>query len=401
MRRALGVILVVVALMATACSSDSDDAGDSNENTETEETAPPLPGEPVKIGLVNTEGQPGLDLVDFREGADAAVQYLNDEGIGVLGRPVELVHCNTDADTAKARACGQEMVEAGVAAVMAFDPLWGDNGLPITAEAGIPFTGVPISNAGFLDATSRPFYGSSATAFPGLTEYALTEIDPLESVSIVYADLAAGELAANALVGDLLRAEGVDVKLVPESIGTPDFTSAVAEALSTDPDALVILQSESDCGRVLDAALSLGVEQPIMTASCDTSALSDDELSDLTIIGVEGFDSRSETEDAILYREAAEKYAPDSLLTHDGTMGFGVAMTTAALIDEVGTTEATDLMAFLETTTGFPVFMGTEYNTARCASLSGIELGACAVDVRILVTEDGEKTDTGAWISGY
>jgi hypothetical protein len=52
----------------------------------------PAAGEPILVGMVNTEGTAGLDFPEMRTDTDLAVTYLNDHG-GMGGRPVQVEHC--------------------------------------------------------------------------------------------------------------------------------------------------------------------------------------------------------------------------------------------------------------------------------------------------------------------
>ena len=123
--------LAVMALVAASCGSDSDSSSDSEAPADTEaavetttadtepaDTAPadteptdtepadttapeggegfsslpPPDGEPLVLGMVNTEGSPGLDFPEISSTAQATVDFLNDHG-GLGGRPVELEVC--------------------------------------------------------------------------------------------------------------------------------------------------------------------------------------------------------------------------------------------------------------------------------------------------------------------
>ena len=55
-------------------------------------TMEPPAGDPIVIGMVNTEGTPGLDFPEMRTDTDLAVDYLNAHG-GFGGRPIEIEHC--------------------------------------------------------------------------------------------------------------------------------------------------------------------------------------------------------------------------------------------------------------------------------------------------------------------
>jgi branched-chain amino acid transport system substrate-binding protein len=435
-RTRLLILLTAFVLIAAACSSDGDsadtttDSGSSGsadlpddsapddsapEETAPEETAPddsapeatpapeetiPAPtGDPVKIGVTTSEGLTGLDLAGFREGAQIAAAYLNAERGGVLGRPVEVVACNDEGDPSTSRACGQEFVDEGVVAVMAFSPIWGANGLPLTSAAEIPYVGQPIDFTEYVDPTTRPFYGGSVTSFPPMVEYITERFPDASRVSIIYADVDAGELAANALVGDPLREIGFEVDLVPESIGAPDFTTAVAAASASSPDVLFALFSTDDCARIVDAMLGLAVDAPLANAGCDISNLSDSDLEQLILIETAAFDWRGDSADAAEFAAAVEAYGDGQDLA-DLSDGFAQLVATVDAITAVGEADPASLLEFLRTTTDFDVFMSTTLDTRDCVSLLGVDLGVCLLDQRVIVTENGVDSDAGRWYRG-
>ena len=427
LRTRLLILLTAFVLIAAACSSDggsvdatpedgSSGTGDSapddsapddsapddsapDETPPPEDTVPAPTGDPVKIGVTTSEGLTGLDLAGFREGAQVAAAYLNAERGGVLGRPVEVVACNDEGDPSTSRACGQEFVDEGVVAVMAFSPIWGANGLPLTSAAGIPYTGQPIDFTEYIDPTTRPFYGGSVTSFPPMVEFISERFPDASRVSIIYADVDAGELAANALIGDPLRGIGFEVDLVPESIGAPDFTTAVAAASASNPDVMFALFSTDDCARIVDAMLGLAVDVPLANAGCDTSNLSDSDLEQLFLIETAAFDWRGDTEDAAEFAAAVEKYG-DGQDLGDLSDGFAQLVATVDAITAVGEVDPGSLLEFLKTTTDFDVFMSTTLDTSDCVSLLGVDLGVCLLDQRVIVTENGVTTDAGRWYRG-
>ena len=100
--------LMAGSLIIAACGGDDD--GGSSEPAATEAPAPAdsaAPAEPAPadssapadvagpptgpemiVGMVNTEGTPGLDFPDMRRFAEAAFEYLNTSG-GFGNRPVK------------------------------------------------------------------------------------------------------------------------------------------------------------------------------------------------------------------------------------------------------------------------------------------------------------------------
>lgn len=215
-------------------------------------------GQPVKVGLIYTEGVAGIDLPTLKTGAEAAAAYL-DAGAGIARRPVEIVACNDHADPAQDASCARTFVDDGVVAVVGLGASWGDNGLPIIAKANIPFVGFPISNAEFIGPTSYPISGGSLAAFPALAKYFVGK--GVKKVAIIYPDLAVAKLAADALLGDRFKTAGItDVTMIPEKAGAADFTPAVVKANEGNPDVIFTLFSSADCARILQAASQVGVK---------------------------------------------------------------------------------------------------------------------------------------------
>ena len=121
--------LTALALVAASCGSDSDSSSDdttapvvtdemveettapevteptdtepeSTEPTDTEApddgegflALPPADGDPIVIGMVNTEGAPGLDFPEVATPTQATVDFLNDHG-GLGGHQIEFEVC--------------------------------------------------------------------------------------------------------------------------------------------------------------------------------------------------------------------------------------------------------------------------------------------------------------------
>ncbi len=409
-------VVGLVALVAAACGNDSggsDNASDTSEDV-TIPTGPPVSGEPFNIGVVFSAGVAGTDLPDLENGALAAAEYVNKELGGIDGRPVEIVSCNEQTDPAKAADCGQQFVDANVIGVVGLGPTWGDNGLPVTNEAGIPFVGLPISNAEFITPTSHPFGGGSLSAFPALAKYAVDELDVQKAV-VLYADLEAGELAANTLLGDPLKAEGVEVELIPEATGAADYTSAVVKANEADPDIIFILFSSVDCGRIIQAAQQVGVTAQLAGsgACADPAALElagEDALdgfllnSETHYVAQEG---EPEFEDAEIFRDRIVRYA-DQDPTSFAADTFSETVTLVDIANEVADEQGVDnvnaqtVLAKIESVTDQPIFMGPVLDSSNPVELAGVETGVYNPAQRIYQYTGGEFVDVGgAWINGF
>lgn len=415
----IAALVGLIALVAVACDSDSDNSGDSGGDTSSGDEmeipqGPPVSGDPFKIGAIYSSGVGGVDLPDIPAGAQAGAQYINDEQGGIDGRPIEIVECNTMVDPAAAADCGQTFVDEGVIAVVGIDPTWGDNGLPIAADAGIPFIGLPVSFAEFTSPTSHPFGGGSLTAFPALAKFAAEDVG-IENAAIIHTDIEAGVLAAETLLRDPLEAAGVETTLVSESSGAADYTPAVAEALSGDPDSVFILFDAADCGRILAALEQSGYQGDLF----GTGACANDEA--LEVAGesaVEGFYLNSDThyravegdaefEDAQIMIDRLDRYA-DQPVTSFSAATFSEVVTAANIANDIAAEQGVDavnadtMLAQIEMLVDYPIFDGDVIDSTTPVSIAGVPTGVYVPTQRIYQYTEGDFVDAGgAWINGF
>ena len=361
-------------------------------------------GEPVKIGVITSVGVSGIDLPTLEEGAQAAAEYVTKELGGIAGRPVEAIVCNDKSDPAQDAVCAQKFIDEGVIAITGLGPTWGDNGLPITAAANIPFVGLPISNAEFINPSSYPMTGGSASAFPALAKYFLDK--GVKKAAIIYADLAAGKLAADALLGDPLIAGGVEVVAIPEKVGAPDFTPAVVQANAGDPDVIFMLFSGPDCVRILQAAGQVGVNASMAGAGSCVEEKTFDEVDDSIVDGAifnsdTAYFVKNDPE-AKTYRKALKKYEKAAPSGFSATT-FATIMTLKTIGDELGDgLSAQAVLDTLKNADGIPVFLAQPMNKADAATLAGVPINIYNPWQRIVRLKNGKVVDANdnEWIRG-
>ncbi len=93
----------VLALGAlTACADDSSESSTAGETSQLPSN--PATGDPVKVGLIVPEGG-AVTTPMVREGSEAAVEYLNNNGGGIGGHQIELVVCKQQEEPASATKC--------------------------------------------------------------------------------------------------------------------------------------------------------------------------------------------------------------------------------------------------------------------------------------------------------
>jgi len=364
-------------------------------------------GNPIKIGAIYTEGVPGTDNPTLLTGAEVAAKYLDTKD-GIGGQPVEIVGCNDKADPAQDVTCANKFVDEGVIAVTGLGPTWGDNGLPITQRANIPFVGLPISNAEFLNPSSYPITGGSAAAFPALARYFIDK--KVKKVAIIYADLAAGKLAADALLGDRFKAAGItDVTLIPEKIGAADFTPAVVKANEGNPDVIFTLFQETDCARIFEAAGQLGVKAAFgAPGSCAEGKAFEKVNQSIVKKAVFNTDTvffKKNDKQAKIYRNSLKKFAKGTPTDSFSATTFTTVMTLKTIIEQIGAAGATSqaVLDALANANGIPVFMATELNKANAAELAGVPIHIYNADQRIVKLKKGNFADAGGdrWWNGF
>jgi len=147
-------------------------------------------GDPISLGMINLEGSPGGSFPEIRVGAEAAIDLINSSMGGIDGRPIELTTCAHEIDPSAAQDCANQMVEAGVSAIIvgvdfftpALYPIW----------AGIPvYNIVPIFVPDFDNPGAISFAGGCVVSFPGQMRN-IVEDQGVDRLAVIYSDNAPG-----------------------------------------------------------------------------------------------------------------------------------------------------------------------------------------------------------------
>ena len=301
--------LAALALVAASCGSDSDSSSDSaapdtteatvtdteptdteptdTEPTDTEPTdtepeetetpdggggflaLPPPTGEPIVIGMVNTEGSPGLDFPELSENTRLAAEFLNEHG-GMGNRPIELEVCTAAGSPETSQECAQELAGKNVEMVMLGLDLF--PGYDTFTASNIPVTGVLPILPGDYTANALFLGGGNATTTAAMVAFAEQNFDA-QSVGIVSADNA----GANGTEADLiaaLDAAGIPYKSVKGGDNETDagFQGLMREATADNPDVLISLYADAGCIGTMRGRAALGITTPVITTAICASA---------------------------------------------------------------------------------------------------------------------------------
>ena len=233
----------------------------------------PADGEPILIGMVNTEGVPGLDFPEMRTDLDRAVAYLNDHG-GLGGRPIVMEHCRAAGSPDSSQECAQSLTGMGVDMVLLGLDIF--PGYTTFSAAGVPvFGALPILPSDY-SADAQFVTGGNLTTMGVIAAIAVEHIGA-QSVGIVSAD----NIGANTSESDLtnaLTAAGIDYVSIKGGDNETDagFQALIREAAAGDPDLLVSLYSDAGCIGAMRGRALLGIDTPaISTAICAGSEVLD------------------------------------------------------------------------------------------------------------------------------
>jgi branched-chain amino acid transport system substrate-binding protein len=338
-------------------------------------TLGPPTGEPIVVGLVNTEGTPGLDFPDIREAIEGGVAYLADHG-GFGGRPIQLETCITNGSPEASQSCAQELVGTGVEMVLLGLDLFAD--YATYSAAGVPVIGVLPILPGDYGADALFLTGGNVTV---MTAVALTAQQHFgaTSVGIVSADNP-GSNSSEASLTAALDALGVDHVTVKGGDNETDagFQGLVREAASSDPDVLVSLYADAGCIGMMRARVSLGIDLPVITTGvCSSTEVLEQVGDDAVGWNFVGVATRADTPGQRLLQEimapvlGVEPDQVDQASLGLGALGLFLVMSIADYAHQVaetgGEVTGTSIRDHLATADGLLLWPGTSPVTCGAA----------------------------------
>jgi branched-chain amino acid transport system substrate-binding protein len=399
--------LLCAGALVSACGSSDDDEGSGGNATTTATSttaaaAEKATGKPITIGLVNQEGTPAGSFSNFRQAAEAAAEYVNNELGGIGDRPIELESCATKASPESSAACANRLVQSGVPAVIGGPDYTPFASYPIYARAKVPVVGgTAWQDAEMASPGAFKFSGGSAAIYPALAVHAADALGA-KSVAIIYPQGVAGEQTAKVFTAPVLREKGVDVKLVSGNAASPDWSAAVSAA--SDADAIIVVSTPQTCVPIMKAYATLGVQAKLLTnGNCFSPQV-------LGAVGAAAdgvlFASQFDAFDPgnpqrKLYDDKIAEYGPsDYEDTEIGLDGFRSVMNIHDLLDEQkDAISAASITNALKATSGQANFLGEPYTCDGSAAPGRQSL--CDASSKIVVAKGGEIEPVGdEWVTG-
>ncbi len=348
-------------------------------------------GEPIKVGLMNQEDTPAGSYPEVREGAETAVSFINAELGGVGGRPIELVTCITNFSVERSQACAQEMVSAGVVAVLGGIDITSNGSIPVLEQNNIPYIGgIPINYDEMRSPISFQFSGGS----PGpMVAFGQDAIDRgYVDVAVVYAEF--GPVEASARYGiDLMRGAGIDVHEVSYPILSTDMLPVMTEAASSDPQGIVMFAADAACAPAMQIHHDLDMGSTLyMVGSCAAPAIIEEagDAAEGLVFGIETLVSGDNVgNDNAMYQEIGPRYGPEGFAWLSvGTVSFRGTMNLWVAMNEVGVDNLSPdaLITWFQGTVDQPSYDGHPYT---CDGKQVPDLPALCAPQQVLARIEG------------
>lgn len=258
-RVAVGVVGLALALTACGGSSSKTSTGASKAPSSNPALGPDkkATGEPVKLGFVNDGVSAAIDTSDEGKAAEAVVKYANDHLGGIGGRPIELTQCVTNADPAKAQACGNQLVSAKVLAVASGS--LGQTGPVVKAinAAGIPLVDILNQDPTVLGSKINFSLSNPLNAFGGAAIFA--KKNSIKHAAMIVIDVPAAIEPTKQLAPLLFGNAGAAVDVVGIAPGTADMTPQIQAEAAKKPGLYHLLGNPSFCASAFKAIKTLGL----------------------------------------------------------------------------------------------------------------------------------------------
>jgi len=349
---------------SSGSSTSATSAGTSSASSFSFGTPKKATGSPYVFGMINDETG-AVTFPEARQGAIAAMEYVNNYLGGINGHPIVIDNCVGDGTPAGAARCANELVAKHPLAILGAADVGAPASIPIYAHAnlaylgGIPFTPVP-----FISPNSVQFWTVSVGDNAAAAVYAGKTL-AAKSVALMYFSNPQGESIIPQIV-PVFKAAGVStVKLIPLSPTSPDPSPQAALVQSSGAD-LAYIDVPNGCGNVLKSLKSVGYTgklmgidpcgaPPVITASAG---------------GAEGMYIASPFilptgtgQQAQLFQGAMKKWAaPGTLIDSPSVAGFATVMNVQAALSKIsGTPSTKTILAAFKTGSNHPNFLSHPY----------------------------------------
>jgi len=344
----------VLALTAAACSSSSSSTSSTSSapasgsttaaaSTSVFGTPKKATGTPYVFGMINDETG-AVTFPEARQGAIAAVDYVNNYLGGINGHPIQIDECTGDGTPATAARCANQLVAAHPLAIMGAADVGAPASIPIYQHAnlaylgGIPFTPVPETAPNSIQFWSVSVGDNAAAAV-----YAGKTLG-VKSVALIYFSNPQGESLLPQIT-PVFKAAGVTtIHDIPLSPTSPD-PSPQAALVESSGAQLAYVDVPNGCGNVLKALKAVGFTGKIIgidpCGAPPVIAAAAGGANGMYIASPFMLQSGS-SQQAQLFQAAMKKWAaPGTLIDSISTAGFATVMNIQQVLSTISGTPTT------------------------------------------------------------
>ena len=355
----------VLALTAAGCSSSSSSSSSSSGTPASGSTTTAASssvfgtpkkatGSPYVFGMINDETG-AVTFPEARQGAIAAVNYVNNYLNGINGHPIVIDACTGDGTPATAARCANQLVADHPLAILGAADVGAPASIPIYQHAnlaylgGIPFTPVPETAT-----NSVQFWSVSVGDNAAAAVYAGKTLG-IKSVAIIYFSNPQGESLLPQIT-PVFKAAGVTtIKDIPLSPTSPD-PSPQAALVESSGAQLAYVDVPNGCGNVLKALKTVGFSGKIMgidpCGAPPVIAAAAGGANGMYIASPFMLQSGT-SQQAQLFQAAMQKWAaPGTLIDSISTAGFATVLNVQQLLSTIsGTPTTASILAAFKTGT--------------------------------------------------
>lgn len=298
-----------------------------------------LAADPVKlIDVIELSGPGAPAGTNWKNGADLAVAEINAKG-GILGRPVQLTHYDSQTNPGATRAAVQRAVDEDAYVVLG--PIFSgpiSASMQITQRAGVPQI-VGGEAAAFTKQGNPYIFRTSlnqADAMPKLANYLRDEVKA-KSVAVVWINNDFGKGGRDAMIPELQK-RGIQVAAdIATESGQADFAADAIKVKNANADAVFVYLNEEESARFLRAARQQGITKPIIgeTTLLGAKVI---ELAGEAANGVKGHVGLLVDAPKPTFAEFGKKYQDKYGFTsdHNGIKGYTAVYVVKAITERVG-----------------------------------------------------------------
>jgi branched-chain amino acid transport system substrate-binding protein len=385
-------------------------------------------GTPVNVGFLNPQGDPNGSFPDVTAGAEAAVDYINNElgGMGgnpltgTPGHPIHLETCFEQITPNSSTSCANQIVAQKPNFIISGYQFFGSAVDPIYASAGIPVINFnPITQADFQGTNIYDIAagGGCVGVHPALISFAVYNLHA-KNLAIPWSNTPPGvpcyydleQKPVQVISGSLTPTPkgvtlvpGLTEKGYPIPPASPDVSATVSQILAQKPDAIIFSAQASDCFNLLNGLSTAGWTASqiplIFSGACtDTKQIAQagDKVKGVYFVGsaYNLLDPSSATglasQEIAIIDSKAKQYQPSQAMT--GLVGamFQTVMTTWIALENspaATTPDAATVNAALQGTSNVHMFAGVPWG---CKAAPANYSSVCSTQVSVLQW-DGSK----------